>query len=242
MENPQIRKLLAEKLKEIAMERFPYSDKKYPQGSFYKAEGDAVYFILEKPTVSIRSAIEFMTEWYQRGIKQSFPESKIIIHRGRIDNISVPGGEDIVGKVFEDISVIEKTLDEGKIYATEDVVRNSDITISKFVDYGKRQVAPDNYIRIFYVAFSDPRTFENDALAHLLFVARKESAEIRTRIIGFFLMEYLMENGESGKWVNLKNGQSQKDIRFFQRRSWNDYLLMGVDSRRRHMIMCPLIN
>jgi hypothetical protein len=188
--------LLAEKLKGIAMERFPYSEKKYPQGSFYKAEGDAVYFILEKPTVSIRSAVEFMTDWYQRGIKQSFPESKIIIHRGRIDIISVPGGVDVVGKVFEDISVMEKTLDEGKIYVTEDVVRNSDITISKFVDYGQRQVAPGGYIRIYYVAFSDPRTFENDALAHLLFVARKESAEIRIKIFAFFLMEYLMEKGQ----------------------------------------------
>jgi hypothetical protein len=195
-DNPEIRKILAQKLQEISVGRFPYSDKKYPQGSFYKAEGDAVYFILEKPTVSIRSAIEFMTEWYQKGIKESFPECRIVIHRGIIDVFQVPGGHDFVGKVFEDISVIEKTLDEGKIYITEEVLRNSDVTISKFVHYGKRQVAPNTYINIYYAAFSDPRTFENDALAHLLFVARKETSEIRRKIFRFFIMEYIMEVGE----------------------------------------------
>ena len=61
---PNIRTLGIKKLLNISTERFPYGDTKYPEGSFYKEEGDAVYFIIEKPTVAIRSSIEFMKEWY----------------------------------------------------------------------------------------------------------------------------------------------------------------------------------
>jgi hypothetical protein len=64
---------------------------------------------------------------------------------------------------------MEKTLDEGNIYVTEHVRKNADLTISKFVNYGKRKVSANESITIFCVAFCDPRTFENDALAHLLF-------------------------------------------------------------------------
>src|SRR4030042_2216277 len=198
-ENPEIRKVLAETLREISQEGFPYSDKRFPDGSFYKAEGDAVYYILEKPTVAIRSAIEFMKEWYYRGIKKALPESKIIIHRGKIDSMLVPGGTDFVGKVFEDISVIEMTLDEGKIYVTDDVRKNSDLTISKFVNYGRRRISKSERIEIYCVAFCDPRTFENDSLAHLLFVAYKGSTETRKKILRFFLIEYLMENERISK-------------------------------------------
>jgi len=195
LEFPEIRKVLAEKLKKIAEENFPSSKKKYPEGSFYKVEGDAVYFILEKPTVAIRSSIEFMKAWYYYGLKEKFPECKILIHRGKIDKIDVPEGIDFVGEVFEHISVIEKTLDEGKIYVTQGVKENADATISKFVSYGVRKVTNKN-INLFYIAFSDPRTFENDALAHLLFVAHEGAKETRNKIICFFLIEYLIENGE----------------------------------------------
>jgi hypothetical protein len=193
---PEIRKELAEKLKMVALSKFPYSEKKYPEGSFYKVEGDAVYFIIDRPTVAIRSAIEFMKEWYYQGIKHQFPESKIIIHRGIIDEISVPEGKDFVGKVFEDVDSIEKTLAEGKIYVTDDVKRNSDMTISKFVNYGNRNVAEGRILQIYYIAFCDPRTFENDALAHLLFIAHEASKETRVKIIRFFLVEYLIEKKE----------------------------------------------
>jgi hypothetical protein len=216
-EDPEIRKVLAEKLKEIALEQFPYSEKKYPEGSFYKTEGDAVYFILEKPTVAIRSAIEFMKEWFYRGIKQSFPESKIIIHRGRIDTISVPEGKDFVGKVFEDISVVEKTLDEGNIYVTEHVRKNADLTISKFVNYGRRKVSTNESITIYCVAFCDPRTFENDALAHLLFIAHKESAETRNKIFRFFLVEYLMENAQLSELDKFENWSRSKGYSYLPR-------------------------
>lgn len=194
-EDPQIRKVLLEKLKEISQETFPYSNKKYPKGSFYKSEGDAVYYILEKPTVAIRSSIEFMKEWFYRGIQEAFPESKIILHRGSIDPVEVPDGEDVVGKVFDDISVIEKTLDGGNIYVTQSVRDHADITISKFIVYGKIKINEDESINVYRIAFCDPRTFENDSLAHMLFVAHKGATKEREKIFKFIIIEYLMEKG-----------------------------------------------
>jgi len=161
-----------------------------------------------------------MKAWYYYGLKEAFPECKILIHRGKIDEIDVPEGTDFIGEVFEHISVIEKTLDEGKIYVTQGVKENADATISKFVSYGVRKVSTNENINLFYVAFNDPRTFENDALAHLLFVAHEGAKETRNKIICFFIIEYLIEHGELSdlskfeKWSRSKGYSTlpQKEI------------------------------
>lgn len=215
---PDIRKIALRKLLDISTARFPRSDEKYPNGSFYKADGDAVFFILDKPTVAIRSAIEFMKQWYHDGLKQEFPESRVLIHRGEIDSTTAPGGTEIVGKVFEDIAVIEKTLDDGKIFVSEDVKKNSDITITKFVHFGTRKDAQNRSLSIFYLAFSDPRTFQDDAWAHTLFIAHKESAEIRKRIFRFFLVEYLLENKQLSVLAEFEAWAKSKDYSVLPRK------------------------
>jgi hypothetical protein len=193
---PHIRKIALRKLLDISLERFPYSDSKFPDGSFYKADGDAVFFILEKPTVAVRASIEFMNQWYHYGLKQSFPECRVVIHSGSVETTPAPGGVEVVGKVFEDLSIIEKTLDDGKIFVSEEVRKETDLTITKFVYFGTRKDAHSEPLRIFYLSFCDPRTFEDDALVHALFIAHKESVEIRNRILRFFLVEYLLDEEE----------------------------------------------
>ena len=88
LKNPAIRKQLLEKLIEISKSKFPQSDQKYPAGSYYKAEGDAVYFILDKPTVALRAAIEFMQGWFNVRLPDldRCPDCRIIIDRGDIRN------------------------------------------------------------------------------------------------------------------------------------------------------------
>jgi len=207
---PNIRTVALGKLIEISSQRFPYGDLKFPDGSYYKAEGDAVYFFLEKPTVAIRSTIEFMKDWYHEGLKHDFPECRAIIHRGILEKTDTPAGVDYLGKVFEEISAVEKSLDEGKIYVSEQVKQKADPTITKFVFFLERKVVGGEKLRLYYLAFSDPRTFEDDALAHLLFIAHKESAEMRDRILRFFIVQYILEVGpleimsEFEKWSKQK--------------------------------------
>ncbi|NQS88601.1 hypothetical protein HQ584_02265, partial [Patescibacteria group bacterium] len=194
-EQPNIRKIALEKLLDASSEFFPYSNEKYPNGSYYKADGDAVFYILEKPTVAIRASIEFMKKWYYEGLGKDFPECRIIIHRGNIDTTdSVPEGIELVGKVFEEISVLEKKVDDGKIFVSEDVRKKSDLTITKFVDYGRLSASGNKKVKLYYLAFDDPRTFKDDSLAHLLFVAHVESVETRSKIFRFFIIEYIIEN------------------------------------------------
>lgn len=210
-EFPKIRSVTLDKLLDISTKRFPYGDEKYPKGSFYKQEGDAVYFILDKPTVAIRSAIEFMKEWYYNGLKHSFPECRVIIHRGMLEKTHTPAGDDFLGKVFEDIAAVEKTLDDGKIFVSDNVRKNADRTITKFVYYTERKVIKDDKVKLYYLAFSDPRTFENDALAHLLFIAHKESAKTRDQIISFFIVQYILEEGPLSDFAKFENWSKQKE-------------------------------
>lgn len=209
-EFPKIRSVALDKLLDISTKRFPYGDEEYPKGSFYRQEGDAVYFILEKPTVAIRSAIEFMKEWYYDGLRQSFPECKVIIHRGILEKTKTPAGDDFLGKAFEEIAAVEKSLDDGKIYVSDNVRKNADITITKFVYYGDIRVIKDDKVKLYYVAFSDPRTFKDDALAHLLFIAHKESAETRERIFSFFIVQYILEEGSLGDFVKFEDWSKEK--------------------------------
>jgi len=193
-EQPDIRKIALDKLLEITSEFFPYSNAKYPDGSFYKADGDAVFYILEKPTVAIRSSIEFMKKWYFEGFRKDFPECRIIIHRGDINITDVPGGKEVVGKAFEDISILEKKIGDGKIFVSENVRNKSDLTITKFVEYGHLSATAGKKIKLYFLAFDDPRTFQDDSLAHMLFIAHVESVETRSKIFRFFIIEYIIEN------------------------------------------------
>lgn len=104
----------------------------FPLNSYYRSEGDAVYFIVDKSTVAIRSSIELMKSWFYNGVKNDLPECRILIHRGALRK--APDNE-LTGEVFDDISIIEKKLEEGKIFVTDDVRKAADATITKYVNY-----------------------------------------------------------------------------------------------------------
>lgn len=141
LKNPAIRKQLLEKLIEISKSRFPQSDQKFPAGSFYKAEGDAAYFILDKPTVALRATIEFMQSWFNVRLPdlEKCPDCRIMIDRGDIQTVDTPAGDDFVSAAFENIAVAEKGLQGGGIYASSDVVENCDRTLARFTSYSSVQ-------------------------------------------------------------------------------------------------------
>lgn len=68
--NPEIRKQAFAKLLQISGNQFPDADKPYPGGSFYKGDGDALYYILSKASVALRGSIEFMQNWYQVAVPE----------------------------------------------------------------------------------------------------------------------------------------------------------------------------
>jgi hypothetical protein len=248
--NPNIREIALSKLLESSKKMFPYADKAYPDGSFYKAEGDAVLFFIDKPTIAIRSSIEFMKDWYYQGIKQDeLPECKVIIHQGRINEIEVPDNKDFIGKVFEDISVIEKKILEGKIFVSEQVKNTADDTITKFSFFKNIKIISQRKIDLYFLSFDDPRTFQDDALAHMLFIAHKESSQTRNNILKFFIIEYLIENKIYRNYDHFNNWCLSKgyprtvkedvksflnDENYFEENSDGTYILKEVQNKKFH--------
>jgi hypothetical protein len=213
LRNPGIRKQLLDKLLEISRVHFPASDTRYPTGTYYKAEGDAVYYILSRPTTALRAAIEFMQSWF--GVKppdlDRCPDCRVMIDRGDVQTVDTPAGVDFVSAAFENIAVAEKGLQGGRIYGSQDVVDNCDRTLARFVCYGSVKPRANEQLMIYYVEFLDPRTTADSSLLHALFVAHPKSEEARDRVLELFILEFLLENGrlndltEFNDWARSKS-------------------------------------
>ncbi len=192
--NPEVRKGALAKLLDVTKRRFPYADEPFPRGSFYKADGDAIYYILERPSVALRASIEFMQDWYYVGLRE-YPDCRVFIDQGFLQTVDVPGKTELVGKPFENISVFEKGIDEGRIYLTKNVAEQCDQTIANFVLYNEYTPRPSDTIALYFANFLDPRTVADSSLIHALFVAHKQSAEARDRVFELFFIECLLEKG-----------------------------------------------
>jgi len=193
-DNSNIRAQVLNKLIEISAEMFPHGDKAYPKGSYYKAEGDAIYYIMDKSTVALRCAIEFMQTWYHEALLD-FPECRIIIDQSTVDEVVVPGKTELVGKAFENISICEKDLGDGQIFVTESIAKAVDRTLVNFTFFRKYKLA-DVYLQLYVVNYLDPRTIDDSSLIHALFVANPKATKARERVIELFLIEYLLEKGK----------------------------------------------
>ncbi len=200
--NPSIRSDALDKLLSVSQDCFPFADKEYPAGTFYKAEGDAVLYIVDKPSVALRGAIEFMQSWYHEGL-QEYPECRVVLDRGHLDPIEVPGRQEVTGKSFENISVVEKQVGDGKVYLTQDVLDKCDPTMAKFSFFRSVSLGEEQVLHVYWVNFSNPRTVEDNSLIHALFVAHPKAAEARDRIFELFAVEYLMESAETGTMESL---------------------------------------
>jgi hypothetical protein len=195
LKNPAIRKQLLEKLLDVANSKFPQSDQKFPKGTYYKAEGDALYFIVERTTVALRAAIEFMQSWFNVCLpdQSQCPDCRVMIDRGDIQSVNTPAGEDFVSAAFENIAVAEKGLRGGSIYVSHDVMESCDKTLARFVSYSSVQPRPTERIKIYRVEFLDPRTTDDSSLLHALFIAHPKAQAARDRILELFVLEYLLE-------------------------------------------------
>jgi hypothetical protein len=209
-EDPVVRRAALETLLSVANASFPAADLKYPQGSFYKADGDAVSYLIEKPSVALRGAIEFMQNWFHEAMPQ-YPECRVFIDRGHVDSVGAPGGAELVGKPFENISVFEKGVDEGRIYLSQAVLDSCDQTMAKFVYYQTYAPRSGEILKVYYVDFDDPRTVEDTSLIHALFIAHKEAGAARERLFELFALEFLLERShlrdldELQNWAQARN-------------------------------------
>ena len=128
--DPSVRADCLKRLLDVSQRCFPQATEQYPAGSFYKADGDAVYYLLEKPSVALRGAIEFMQLWYHE--TPDLPDCRAFLDRSGIDEIGVAGRSELTGRAFENIAVVEKGRQEGRIYTSDDVMSVVDATMVRF--------------------------------------------------------------------------------------------------------------
>ncbi|MFZ5866426.1 MAG: hypothetical protein ACOYXY_11150 [Thermodesulfobacteriota bacterium] len=192
--DPQIRVKLLNQLQEYARGVFPEADKPYPDGSMHSAQGDAIFLILERPTVALRCAIEFMKGWH--GKVPSLPDCRTIIDYGDVKESSETTRLELVGEPFENIDTIEKHFRAGQIGVTDSVIDNSDNTVVQYVSPRTFDVTSTRQITAYLVNYEDPRLMQYSSLAHALFIADASGTHIRNRAFEALLIEALVEASE----------------------------------------------
>jgi hypothetical protein len=191
--DPAVRTATLKKLLAVSRDCFPGADEHVPKGTLYKADGDAIYYVITKSSVALRGAIEFMRSWFAES-SATYPDCRVFLDRGPIDTLEVNTKVELTGRPFEIISVLEKGRPEGRIYVTREVVNNLDATMAKF-SYVDTIPFSGSSLELFAVDFDDPRTVEDSSLVHALFVAHPKAAEARERVFELFLIEFISERG-----------------------------------------------
>jgi len=169
-----------------ARDAFPSADSKYPDGSYYRAEGDAVYLILSDPTVALRGALEFSKTWFS--LLPEKPDCRILVATGEI---AVNYEGELTSEVFENIATAEKTARPGHILV-DDLTRDlADHTAFQFLDHRKIAVTAKREIGFSLLNYQDPRLADDSALVHAVFVADPNASEAMTRSFEVLALEYL---------------------------------------------------
>jgi len=186
------RATLVEKLIETCKCIFPESDRYYPDGSLYKVEGDSIYFLLDKPTVGLRAAINFARTW--AGMIPTLPDSRVVIDYGDISDVEAAGKKEVLGVPFENISKIEKDFREGEIGVTENFVKHVDETVVQFISRGIVRVSDQREIAINIANYENPRLLNDSTIVHALFIANPTATEVRIKSFEALLLEFLYKS------------------------------------------------
>ena len=110
---------------------FPDGEETFPKGSLIAAD-DAVYFALKKPSVALRSSIEFMQRWHER-VLQGSPDCRTIIDNARIPLAGAPVLKDIAeGAILH--------LPAPALYVSEAIIDSSDRTMPVSLESQLRQL------------------------------------------------------------------------------------------------------
>jgi len=176
---------------------FPDGDQQFPQGS--RLNGiDAEIFALRKPSVAIRSSIEFMQAWHAN-VQNGFPDCRIAIGDGHVEDASKWRLQDIVENTIAQLPV-------GFLYVSEAVVDASDRTMATF---SKVTHKGESGGQLFRAEFEDPRTVRDSSLIHAFFVAHPAAQSVRHRLLELFLVEYALEHKQITSLHNVAHWLSQ---------------------------------
>jgi len=206
-----IREKLLNELSQFVKGIYPYSDKIYPEGCIYSAQGDCIYIILDRPTVAVRNTIEFMKGWYSN--VPALPDCRAVIDYGVINESEDIGKLELLGEPLENTTKMEKHFNAGEIGVTDKVIDKSDNTIVQYIRPIEIDITKSRKINTYIANYEDPRLIQYSSLAHALFIADPPGANIRDKAFEAFLIEAILEKGETGLSLDLfKNWLHNRNI------------------------------
>lgn len=162
-----VRERLLKELHEFVKGIFPDSDKPYPEGSVYSAQGDSLYIILDRPTVAVLSTIEFMKGWY--GKLPALPDCRAVLDYGKIHETRQIKRLELLGEPFENISKIEKYFKDGQIGVTSKIIEESDLTLVQYIRPVRINISAKRSIETYLASYDDPRLIYYSNLARIFY-------------------------------------------------------------------------
>lgn len=156
-------------LQAISTSIFPDSTKFFPEGTAYDHSAvipNSLSFILDKPTVALRSSIEFMQRWHATSVA-GHPDCIALIDTGEITLKYGKKQTHLTGGPMEHTTAAHNRLLPGKLYITKDSADACDHTLAKFVDRGVIKNATKGAVTLCEVVFDDPRMIADSALGSL---------------------------------------------------------------------------
>jgi hypothetical protein len=214
---------------------FPQATDPYPAGSLYSAQGDCIYIVLDKPTVALRSTIEFMKDWFS--MVPSLPDCRAIIDYGRITENLQTGRIELIGEPFENISVVEKLFESGQIGVSDSLRNNVDETLVQFIKSRPVVVTAGREIIVWHVNYENPRLIEDSSLVHALFIASPSGDDVRNRAFETLLIECILEKKDNSitvddaiEWLDSRNCPNPGKQKLLEICKSSEYLIVGEHS------------
>lgn len=209
---PLTKEAVLDAIDQISLSAFPDSAEAYPKGTKYRPIGEANkrYYVLSRPSAALRAAIELMQKWHEKTV-DGFPDCRVILDTGQIIEQKHDTNTALAGTPFSNLSFLEKDLPTGKIYITEAAAASCDRTMARFARHSSFQPQKGLRLSLFEVIFDDPRTVDDSALIHALFIAMPEAKEARERLFELFIVEYCIQQGsieeisEFTRWCGAKH-------------------------------------
>ncbi len=191
-EENQAREKLLQQITNIAKENYPKTEKIYPDGTIYSAQGDCLNLILDRPNVALRSTVNFMKAWYAH--LGTYPDCRAIITKADVVENNSIGKMELLSRGFEEISKIEKHADAGEILITDPIRHVAEKGTFTYTGPIPHRISSSHTINSYKVNYLNPRTASDSSLVHALFIANPVSDAVRVRTYEVVTIEFLLNN------------------------------------------------
>lgn len=170
---------------------FPDAEDEFPTGSLHSPSAGEFLVLVDKPTVALRSSIEFLKSWASR--VPTLPDCNVAIDYGDVHAEDWSRSLALEGSPISTVVNLASALQSGQIAVTETIKNRSDSTLVTFRAAGTIPSGPQEE-RYYFVIYEDPRILQDTGLAHAIFIADQSAQAPRNKTIQALAIAKLLEH------------------------------------------------